>query len=145
MKTVMMSIRVDEALCAQLVRKAWQINCSATPLIREFMRDFIRGDDEINADDPDAPDDLSEAERRYIHEQSLASARLEGFVPDAEFLTDCAAVIAGRMTNKEACARNLARVLAKYEASKQKESATSNVDNVAPWGSFCLNLSMLLH
>ena len=56
---------------------------------------------------------FSEAERRAAHEQALASTRIEGHVPTAEFLADSEAVIAGTMTEAEAGARSLARALAK--------------------------------
>jgi hypothetical protein len=51
----------------------------------------------------------SEAERRWAHEQALASTRIEGHQPSPEFLSDCEAVIAGTMTNGEARAASLAR------------------------------------
>jgi hypothetical protein len=53
----------------------------------------------------------TEAERRYATAQALASTRIEGHVPTPEFLADCDATIAGTMTNDEARARSLARVL----------------------------------
>lgn len=55
----------------------------------------------------------TEAQRRYANDQALASTRIEGHVPTPEFLADCEAVIAGKMTNDEARARSLARVLEK--------------------------------
>ena len=60
----------------------------------------------------------SQAERRWAHEQALASTRIEGHVPSPEFLADCEAVIAGTMTNEEAGARSLVRALAKDRAAR---------------------------
>lgn len=60
---------------------------------------------------------FSEAERRLAHEQALASTRIEGHVPTAEFLTDSEAVVAGTMTEAQARARSLARALAKDRAA----------------------------
>ena len=59
----------------------------------------------------------SEAERRWAHEQALASTRISGHVPTPEFLSDVEAVIKGTMTNEEARAASLARALAKDQAA----------------------------
>lgn len=48
----------------------------------------------------------TKAERRYVHDQALASARIEGFVPTPEFLADCEAYIRGTMTTDEMRARS---------------------------------------
>ena len=60
---------------------------------------------------------FTEAERRFAHEQALASSRIEGDVPTAESLADTEAVIVGKMTPEEARARSLARALAKDRAA----------------------------
>ncbi|HUN01117.1 MAG: hypothetical protein B7X12_07280 [Halothiobacillus sp. 20-53-49] len=62
-------------------------------------------------------DKLTESERRYAHEQALASTRLEGHIPTPEFLADCEANIKGTMTNEQVRARSLARAIAKIEES----------------------------
>jgi hypothetical protein len=58
----------------------------------------------------------SKAERRWAHEQALASTRISGHQPSAEFLADCEAVIEGTMTHEQARAASLARALAKDQA-----------------------------
>ncbi|GHU07305.1 hypothetical protein AGMMS50225_04030 [Betaproteobacteria bacterium] len=59
-------------------------------------------------------------ERRYFHEQALASSRLEGFVPGPQYLADCEAVIAGTMTRDQARAASLARALARDKAAREE-------------------------
>jgi len=59
----------------------------------------------------------TEAERRYAHEQALASAMIEGYEPTPEFLADCEAVIAGTMTREQVRAASLARALAEDRAA----------------------------
>lgn len=54
----------------------------------------------------------TKAQRRVAHEQALASTRIEGHQPSAEFLADCEAVIEGTMTREQARAASLARALA---------------------------------
>ena len=48
-------------------------------------------------------------ERRWAHEQSLASACIEGYVPDPDFLADCEALIEQTMTPDQAVTASLAR------------------------------------
>lgn len=48
--------------------------------------------------------------RQWAAEQAVASARIEGFVPSAEFTADFAEVAAGRMTGDEFRARLAARL-----------------------------------
>ena len=48
------------------------------------------------------------AERRYAIDQALASTRLSGHVPTAEFLADCKAYVTGELTDEDVCARSLA-------------------------------------
>jgi len=67
----------------------------------------------------------TEAERRYAHEQALASAMIAGYEPTPEFLADCEAVIAGTMTHAQVRAASLARALA------QDRAATHRVDDAA--------------
>lgn len=43
----------------------------------------------------------TEAERRMNWEQALASSRIEGFVPDAEYLADVEKNIRGEITGEE--------------------------------------------
>lgn len=69
---------------------------------------------------------FSEAERRAAHEQALASTRIEGHVPTAEFLADSEAVITGAMTEAEARARSLARALAKDRAATGTATGAAN-------------------
>lgn len=57
--------------------------------------------------------DIEKIRRRILHEQSLASTRLEGHRPSAEFLRDCEAVIEGDMTRDQARAASLKRALEK--------------------------------
>lgn len=64
------------------------------------------------------------AERRYAHEQALASTRIEGHQPSPEFLADCEAVVNGTMTRDEARAASLARALAKDTAATAAPAAT---------------------
>ena len=54
----------------------------------------------------------TKAERQLSHEQALASTRIEGHEPTAEFLADCEAVVEGTMTPDQARAASLARALA---------------------------------
>jgi len=61
----------------------------------------------------------TEAERRYAHEQSLASAKISGYIPTPEFLADCEAVIAGTMTREQARKASLERALAADRAATQ--------------------------
>lgn len=65
----------------------------------------------------------TKAQRRWAHEQALASTRIEGHQPSAEFLADCEAVIEGTMTNVEARAASLARALAKDRAIAEAAAA----------------------
>lgn len=58
----------------------------------------------------------TKAERRHAHEQALASSRISGHEPSAEFLADCEAVIEGTMSIDQAGAASLARALAKDRA-----------------------------
>jgi len=67
----------------------------------------------------------TEAERRFAHQQSLASARIEGYVPTPEFLADCEAVIAGSMTIDQACEASLARALAEDYAATGRHIANA--------------------
>lgn len=53
----------------------------------------------------------SEAQRRWAHEQALASTRISGHVPTPECLSDAEAVIKGTMTRAEARAASLTRAL----------------------------------
>lgn len=53
------------------------------------------------------------AELREHFAQAHASSRLEGLVPAPEYLDDCEAVIAGRLTLDELQARSLARAKAR--------------------------------
>jgi len=68
----------------------------------------------------------TKAQRRLAHEQALASTRIEGHLPSAEFLADCEAVIEGSMTTEQARAASLARALASdprtYEAQATPDS-----------------------
>lgn len=68
----------------------------------------------------------TKAERRLAHEQALASSRLSGHVPSAEFLADCEAIIEGTMTHDQARAASLARALAKDQAVVQAAAAESD-------------------
>ncbi len=65
----------------------------------------------------------TQAERRIAHDQALASTRIEGHEPTAEFLTDCEAVIAGTMTREQARAASLARALAEDQAAGKNADA----------------------
>jgi hypothetical protein len=67
---------------------------------------------------------LSKAERRWAHEQALASTRIEGHEPSQEFLADCEAVIEGRMTTAQARAASLARALDKVGQAAQQAAAS---------------------
>ena len=60
---------------------------------------------------------FSEAERRAAHEQALASTRISGHQPTADFLADSEAVIVGAMTELQARARSLARAIAADRAA----------------------------
>jgi Antitoxin VbhA len=51
----------------------------------------------------------SAAERRFFVNQALATTRIEGHVPSAEFLADCEAYVAGRLTTQQMRATILAR------------------------------------
>lgn len=53
----------------------------------------------------------TEQDRRYSMAQALASARIEGHVPSAEFLADCEQFVLGEMTSDEMGAASLARAL----------------------------------
>ena len=59
----------------------------------------------------------TEAERRRAHLDAVASARIEGFVPDEAFSADADAFIAGTLSNDEARERSLARAVAAEQAS----------------------------
>lgn len=56
----------------------------------------------------------SAGERGWSCRQALASTRIEGHVPTPEFLADCAAYVAGEISNEDARARSLARVMREY-------------------------------
>lgn len=60
---------------------------------------------------------FSEAERSAANQQALASTRISGHQPTAEFLADSEAVIVGAMTESQARARSLARALAADRAA----------------------------
>lgn len=59
----------------------------------------------------------AKVQRRQAHEQALASTRIEGHKPSAEFLADCEAVVEGSMTHDEARAASLRRALARDNAA----------------------------
>lgn len=61
--------------------------------------------------------DIAKIRRRLAHEQALASTRIEGHMPSAEFLNDCEAVIDGTMTSDQARAASLERALSKDRAA----------------------------
>nr|WP_242478026.1 hypothetical protein [Rubrivivax gelatinosus] len=61
--------------------------------------------------------DIVKIWRRLAHEQALASTRIEGHRPSAEFLSDCEAVIKGAMTRGQARAASLQRALSKERAT----------------------------
>lgn len=68
----------------------------------------------------------TKAERRLAHEQALASSRLSGHQPSAEFLADCEAVIEGTMTSEQAIAASVARALAEDQAISRAAAAESD-------------------
>jgi hypothetical protein len=70
----------------------------------------------------------TKAQRRVAHEQALASTRIEGHIPTAEFLADCEAVIEGTMTREQARAASLARALAKDKAAHDGASSSAATD-----------------
>jgi Antitoxin VbhA len=53
--------------------------------------------------------DAQNATAHWRHEQALASAVLEGFKPDAEFLADSLAAVEGHISQDEVRSRALAR------------------------------------
>jgi hypothetical protein len=65
----------------------------------------------------------SEAQRRWDHEQALASSRIAGHVPTPDFLLDCEAVITGKITLAQARDASLARALAKDRAVRNEVRA----------------------
>lgn len=65
----------------------------------------------------------TKAQRRLVHEQALASTRIEGHQPSPEFLADCEAVVEGTMTRDQARAASLARALAKDKAATAAPAA----------------------
>ena len=65
---------------------------------------------------------ITEAQRRAVHEQTLASSRLEGHVQMPEYLADCEAVIAGAMTLDKARAASLARARIKDEERARRQA-----------------------
>lgn len=67
--------------------------------------------------------DAAKAERRWLNEQALASARIEGHLPSQEYLSDCQAWIDGSMANEEARARSLARALTADKAATERKLA----------------------
>jgi hypothetical protein len=68
----------------------------------------------------DLANEVAIAERRWANRQALANASIEGYVPSAEFLAECEAVVLGTMTEEEARARIRARALTMEAASKVK-------------------------
>jgi hypothetical protein len=120
-KTAFITIRIEEDLRARFSEVAEQLHRPAAQVVRDLMRNFVRDNSPANTAST-VPDDSSRAalspeKLRYFHEQSLASARLEGFVPSPEFLADCEAVLAGSMTRDEARAASLARAKALEKAN----------------------------
>lgn len=69
-------------------------------------------------------------ERRWAHEQSLASACIEGYVPDPAFLADCEALIEQTMTPDQAVAASLARARARI-ADRAAVADASNASHRA--------------
>lgn len=65
-------------------------------------------------------------QRRNDLEHAIASCKIEGFEPDAAFLADCEAVIAGTMTHDQACDAALARALAAEAEADRLEAARGN-------------------
>jgi hypothetical protein len=61
---------------------------------------------------------LTEAERRWNYRQAIANTRIEGHVPDAEFLADCEAVIKGEETHDQVLERDIQRALAEDRAAR---------------------------
>ena len=59
---------------------------------------------------------------QWAHDQALASARIEGFEPSAEFLADSEALKAGHITEEQMRERILAR-------AKLADSAAGSVSN----------------
>lgn len=66
----------------------------------------------------------TKAARRLAHEQALASTRIEGHRPSAEFLADCEAVIEGSMSHEQARAASLAR--AQVRDNDASEASANN-------------------
>ena len=64
------------------------------------------------------PTIAEKAMRQLAQEQALASTRIEGHVPTAAFLSDCAAVVEGTMTRDQARAASLARAMAQEAADR---------------------------
>lgn len=69
-----------------------------------------RSDTEVDPSSSDTRSDgRSVAMRRWHLEQALASTRLEGHVPSADFLADCEAMITGQLTADEVRVRVIQR------------------------------------
>lgn len=70
--------------------------------------------------------DSEKVRRRFVHEQALASTRIEGHLPSAEFLSDCEAVIEGVMTRDQARAASLERALEKDRSAAALRHPTAD-------------------
>ncbi len=70
----------------------------------------------------------TKAQRRLAHEQALASTRIEGHQPTAEFLADSESVVEGKMTRAQARAASLARALAKDKVARGVATAVVIAD-----------------
>lgn len=66
----------------------------------------------LTSDESAAPRPRSEAERRMRLEQALASTRIEGHQPSAEFLADMQALISGQLSDDEVRERIIERARA---------------------------------
>ncbi|MBB3285024.1 antitoxin VbhA family protein [Mitsuaria sp. BK037] len=70
----------------------------------------------------------TKAARRLAHEQALASTRIEGHRPSAEFLADCEAVIEGSMSQEQARAASLARAQARDSVASKASANNESRD-----------------
>lgn len=66
----------------------------------------------LTSDESAAPRPRSVAERRMRLEQALASTRIEGHQPSAEFLADMQALISGQLSDDEVRKRIIERARA---------------------------------
>ena len=66
-------------------------------------------------------DQAATATRRYAMDQAIANAKIEGFVPDPEFLAIADQIVNGEVTTEEAIAAFVAQAHAEESSAREAD------------------------